>query len=236
MSELLELAEDFDAWRAAYDDLTFDDQKLIYDRIRELHPNQRSASLKRAYPFFDRYQPQSVMELGGWDGFLAACVLGQHPEIRSWVNYDLTPVLQSCVDMRYAMIVLKRPWWTKKRTADAFVATHTIEHIRANELGKVIDKLNVSFCLIEAPLEEEPKSWYGYAGTHILEVGWNGVDEMFSVAGFGRREVEPRAVLRPMSTKQYPKLRGELSPSRCRKERSASSQPNSPATRCSRCT
>jgi hypothetical protein len=184
MSELLALAEDFDQWRARYDDLSFDEQKQIYERIRELYPNQRHATLERAYPFFDRYKPETVVELGGWDGWLATCALGQHPEIKRWWNYDLVEVPQTCIDKRYALKVLERPFWAHYRAADAFVATHTIEHVKAVELEKIVDSLTVECCLIEAPIERRPRTWEGYCGTHVLEVGWDAVDEMFEKQGF----------------------------------------------------
>ena len=184
MSHLAELAEDFDKWRDVYDDLTFEDQKVVYERIRELHPNQRHFTLAKAYPFFDRYPIGNVLELGGWDGWLAACVLGQHEEIERWVNYDLVEVPSTCVDHRYLMRVLEKPFWKTRRIYDAFVATHTIEHMKARELEKVVASVQAQWCLIEAPIEDKPTSWDHYQGTHVLEIGWDGVDEIFSANGY----------------------------------------------------
>ena len=180
----LELAQDHDAWRHQYDTLSFTDHKAIYQEIRQLYPNQRSFTVRQAYQFFDKSRPATVVELGGWDGFLAACVLGQHPEIEGWINWDLIDVPQSCIDPRYTPLVLEEPFWNQRHHADAFVATHTIEHIKAFELIALIGVLDVNVCLIEAPIDDGPTDWTGHPSTHVLEVGWGVVDEVFATAGY----------------------------------------------------
>ena len=180
-----DLARDHDRWRQEYDTLTFEDQKQVYEWIRYLYPNQRSFTAQAAYRFFNRYEPRTVSELGGWDGFLAACVLGQHPEITGWTNYELVEVPQSCVDARYRLRVLSRQLWDNIAiVADAFVATHTIEHLRAHEVDKLVSKLRVAACLIEAPLADGPTDWTGHPSSHILEVGWDEVDLIFERHGY----------------------------------------------------
>lgn len=174
---------DFDAWRAGYDHMTFEQQKSCYEEMAELYPCQRSFDLYQAAMFFQRYRPKTVVELGGWDGALASSCCSKR--MISWRNYDIVAVPQVCLQPAYELVVLNRPLWEFDAvTADAFVATHTIEHLRARELEELVPKLKVKACLIEAPLREVPTDWTGYFGSHILEVGWDGVDALFVAQGF----------------------------------------------------
>jgi len=116
-------------------------------------------------------------------------VIGRHSEILSWRNYELIRVQQSCIDKCYELCIVSKPLWEyASLRADSFVATHAIEHIREHELEKLVSKLVVKSCLIEAPLGDEPKSWNDYQGTHILEVGWKGVDAIFAARGYKAEE------------------------------------------------
>lgn len=179
------LARDFDEWRAAYDTLTFQDQRKVYAEVAKLYPLQRAADVAQARQFFGCYQPQFVVELGGWDGWLASRILSQDETIRAWSNYDLISVPQVPADVRYYQRTLPRPFWETDALggADAFVAAHVIEHIRFRELVMLVEKLtlnSVSYCLVEAPIQRKPTDWTGYHGTHILEVGWDTVDPLFA--------------------------------------------------------
>jgi hypothetical protein len=170
----------FDRWREEYDSLSFEDQQEAYEHVARMFPNQRSFDVVEARKFIARYQPKTVVELGGWDDALANS-LGA---FRSWTNYDLVEVPQACAAFWYELVVLQRPFWEDDYEADAFVATHTIEHLRARELESLVQRLRVKACLIEAPLRSGPTDWKGYRGTHILEVGWEGVDAIFANSGF----------------------------------------------------
>lgn len=176
----------WDGWRQSYDRLTFQDQKDFYRDCAVLYPCQQHFDLEAAREFFDRYRPRTVLELGGWDGALASQILADHDEILCWRNHDLVAVPQIPTDPRYELNELFEPLWEGRGYlyADAFVATHTIEHVKARELGRLVAKLHVKACLIEAPLDDSPLDWRGYDGTHVLELGWEGVDALFGTYGY----------------------------------------------------
>ena len=176
---------DWDGWREGYDQMPWAEQQAYYAEVAERYPRQEHYSREVADNFFGRYRPRSVVELGGWDGSLARYVLEQPHAPEQWCNYDLVRVPQVCTAPGYQLHVLGRPLWEAGAVvADAFVATHVIEHIRAHELGRLVGCLRVRACLVEAPLRPEPQPWAGYCGTHILEVGWQGVDALFAGAGY----------------------------------------------------
>ena len=179
-----EAVREFDLWREHYDSLTFQDQQAFYRRLAVLYPCQQSFSLYQAGLFFQRYRPRSVVELGGWDGALANHILAGDSRIEWWHNYDLVEVPQACVDDRYMLHVLSEPFQAATRSGDAFVATHTIEHLKEHEIREVVARLKFRVCLIEAPLNDRPTDWTGYFGSHILDVGWARIDQVFSEHGY----------------------------------------------------
>lgn len=174
---------DWDGWRENYDAMTFADQREFYKTVAAHFPDQSHHNAEVAHTFFDEIGPCTVAELGGWDGALAGEMLARHP-IELWTNYDLVVVPQVCASPRYRLQALTRPLWDAPVEADAFVAMHVIEHVKAIELARLVAQLRVRECLIESPLEDGPTDWSGYSGTHVLELGWDGVDGLFERAGF----------------------------------------------------
>jgi hypothetical protein len=138
-----------------------------------------------AHEAFNRMHAKTVVELGGWNGRLAASMLAR-PDVRFWTNYDLVKVPQACALPGYRLIVLDDYLWNRKTPvrADAFVACHTIEHLKAHELDKLIGCLDVKWVYLEAPLEDGPRDWTDYSGSHILEIGWDGVGEIMDAHGY----------------------------------------------------
>ena len=206
-----DLARDFDQWRRFYDDLTFEDQKAVYREVAELYPRQRAFNTAEAIVFMETHAPVHVMELGGWDGKLASILLDLYDWVESWTNYDLVTVPWACHDARYHQEELLRPFWeTPHPVADAFVATHVIEHMRYHELGALVRAIEkIPAVLIEAPIQRKPTIWHGYHGTHILEVGWNAVDQLFRRHGYNiEHEWHTREVVRPMNPHRPMKMGG----------------------------
>lgn len=180
----------WDAWRARYDEMSFADQCAFYDEVWQHWPYQ-------AY-----YNPEpakralagvvSVVEIGGWQGHLAADVLGSRPDFERWTNYDIclgaldNPATD---DPRYeAELLTDHPWEVGLDPADALVATHFIEHIKARELELLVERVFVDYRLIylEAPIAEDAVnySWGGQDCSHILEWGWVQVGELLGRYGF----------------------------------------------------
>ena len=178
---------DFDQWRHDYDTLSLTDQKRFYERCAAVYPDQRSFNLKQARRFFDRYQPRTVIELGGWDGALAHTILAEDDLVVSWRNYDLVRVPQVCESPAYELTVLGRWLWDyESLKADAFVCSHTLEHIRFEQWHKLMEKVDARAVYLEAPLALEGQAWDGYMGSHIFEKGWNAVDSWMVWFGYER--------------------------------------------------
>ena len=178
---------DWDLWRSRYDDLTFEEQARFADLCYRFYPVQASYDWGAARRFFSWCAPQSVVEIGGWTGTLAQQTLVQHSEIRLWVNYDFCrSALENSepTDPRYQTVLLTAPAWEREYRADAFVATHVFEHMKAAEIDKLIPRISSRLCYIEAPLNAGGQSWAGYDGTHILEIGWDGLTELMVAHGW----------------------------------------------------
>jgi len=177
---------DWDGWRAGYDEMTFGEMRDFYREVAALYPLQESANVCMAQEAFNLidFPYKHVVELGGWNGRLAATML-QRNDVMFWENYDIVKVPQACANVSYRLRVLDDYLWNKPPVhADVFVACHTIEHIKARELNALIGNLRTRWVYLEAPLEYGPRDWTGYAGSHILEVGWEGVSAIMLYHGY----------------------------------------------------
>lgn len=177
---------DWDAWRSAYDMLTFADQQELYELVSWLHPKQESFDKVAAHRAFDAIGgvDLEVVELGGWNGQLADNMLARG-DVKLWMNYDIADVPQACDDPRYRLEVLTDYFWNGPPvTGDVFIACHTIEHLKARELKQLFALLETRWVYLEAPLHDGPRDWTGYEGSHILEIGWNGVLDLLEEFGY----------------------------------------------------
>lgn len=182
---------DFNRWREAYDAMSYADHVAFYDTVWERYPSQQHFDADSASRFFDLYSPRRVVEVGGWQGELADRMLASNPCIQDWTNYEICRgAVDHSVpkDVRYAAVALddwvwNRPWLFEG--VDTLVASHVIEHMRARDLEALVGCLDdVQHAFIASPLSGYPASWEGYNGSHILEIGWDGVDEIMSRRGF----------------------------------------------------
>lgn len=187
----------FDQWRAEYDTLTYQEQVKFYNQVEKDHPVQNSFrnNLPAWLSFFayvaGRLGKPRVMELGGWHGELASIILSSYPVIDSWTNYEISQEAVNktvCGDSRYQAIVPNDYAWNiKLPDCDVFVASHTLEHIRARKLERLLDNLpaTINYLAIEIPLPESgPVDWGGYHGSHILELNWAEVEALLILRGF----------------------------------------------------
>lgn len=175
--------------------MTFADQVAFYRDVAKVYPVQESSNVGMASAVFDFINGEDleVIELGGWNGRLASQLVTR-PDIRSWVNYDLVVVPQACENPRYNLSVLTDWIWnTEIPRADVFVACHTIEHLSAEHFYELAKSLREPWVYFEAPLDEEPTDWNGYAGSHRLDLGWAGVRNLMEMCGY-----EPAAGLTPV--------------------------------------
>ena len=193
---------DWDLWRRFYDCLDWSDQVAFYAQVAALHPDQSTATQGFAHLFFEALEQDgatpSVIEIGGWDGSLAASVLASNAGIRSWLNFEVAerPVSHpACDDPRYeARIPTDYVWRLPAETFaghDTLVASHVVEHFKLRDVTGLIERMEtLRWCYVEAPLREHDRarSWFGYPGSHVLEVGWAQLEKVFANYGFIVRE------------------------------------------------
>lgn len=180
----------FDEWRARYDTLTFQEHQQANSEWAVMFPDQRSFSSSHVRRFLEERQPEHVLELGGWDGNLAALMLYEFPWIRSWVNHDITPnVPQVCTDPRYERVILDDWPWNRHAHGDALICSHVLEHMKAAEVFALLTRWQVDSVYVDAPVNGG--HWNGYAGSHILEVTELGLRMLLADAGFEESWWEP---------------------------------------------
>ena len=177
---------DWDDWRVAHPSMTFHDQQEFYSRVLDLYPRQQSFNPKICHEAFDYIAGEdlAVLELGGWDGGLASQML-HRSDVARWTNIDLIEVPQVCRSERYEFQVLTDYLWNLPQVeADVFVACHTIEHLSTAELAELVGWLRSPFVYLDAPLKMYPLDWTGFPGSHILDIGWEGVNELLEASGY----------------------------------------------------
>jgi hypothetical protein len=175
----------WDEWRTR--EWTFDAQQEFYGKIWELYRDQHCFNLPAFKRALDLVQgiKLKVVELGGWDGELAA--LGLSERIENWVNYEIcVPATNELLtyDGRYASVALDDWFWNSRYDCDLFVASHVLEHLSLSDVRKTLDCVKFWYAYVEAPLGAMPTDWTGYEGSHLLEVGWNGLDDEFYQRGY----------------------------------------------------
>jgi hypothetical protein len=175
---------DFNTWRARYDTMTFAEHQAFNQQVADRYPEQQSWDAAACEAFLRTHRPRLVAEVGGWDGALAARMLERLDDIDRWVNYDITDVPQVCVDRRYVRCLLERWPWQHTITADALVLSHVAEHMRATQLAALLKRWRVHHVYLDVPVEAAPPNWHGYSGTHILEVGRDGLQALAEQAGY----------------------------------------------------
>lgn len=186
---------DWDAWRAEHANMTFADQQKFYGSVAVAHPHQQCFDLWHARSTFAHisgligflppdWPGLDVLELGGWDGAFAEALLDRE-DIESWTNYDIVSVPQVCKRENYQLQVLDDYLWNRSEVrGDVFVSCHTIEHLTGAELEQLFDVLRVGYIYLQSPITHTGRTWNGYPGSHILELGWNGIDELLLARGY----------------------------------------------------
>lgn len=184
--------DDWDAWRSRYDLMSFSDQQEFYDRVAREHPTQQHFSIDAFGDCLDQARPDVVVELGGWKGELAAATLNKSP-ITRWTNYEISRVAVQetvCKDPRYVAVALPHYLWEYPVAieADLFVASHVLEHLKVSHVLLLMSKVKAAHVYVEAPLPRSGvPAWKGYFGSHVLEVGWDGLGDLMGQCGYRKR-------------------------------------------------
>jgi hypothetical protein len=176
-----------DAWRERYrnGDLTLADHRRLYERVAADYPNQNYYAAVPVHDFLAWSDAHSVIELGGWDGALAQEVLPCHPDVRRWDNYEIVQVPQACDLPAYRFHVPDVfVWELQELKADAFVASHVLEHLTASDLRRLIDTLDAEYAYVDVPLSETANDWKGTTTTHALELSIGEFDRAWKRNGW----------------------------------------------------
>jgi hypothetical protein len=183
MSATLDWLVDWDQWRADYDTLDFAGQQSFYAAAGLAHPVQRHYNAEAATAFLELSGARAVVEVGGWDGALAADTITDRVE--SWTNLEIcSTVTPVCDDPRYEHVLLRDFPWNYVLDGDALILSHVAEHIRLRELAALARVFTGGWVYIDCPVTEGPQDWTGYEGSHVIEEGWDGIEK--ALAGFER--------------------------------------------------
>jgi hypothetical protein len=181
---------DFDAWRRDYDRLSYAEHVEFYRHVAEVYPEQQHYNEPAVREFLVGVSGK-VLEIGGWKGELAAAVLPDHPNITAWLNIEIAPqaITQNvCTDPRYSVEVLDSFIWDSPMDLTPYrtlVASHVIEHMKRADVVKLLSRTrHVEHLYVDAPLPPKPSAWDKGESSHIIEVGWIGLANLFTSYGF----------------------------------------------------
>jgi hypothetical protein len=190
---------DCDGWRRGYDTMTVADQKAAYSEIWRVAREQSHFNADRLAEVIAERKPRTVVELGGWDGECAGLMLDRFPFVERWVNVEICPEAAAHFHHHRYTAVCEDIWpWEREWHADLFVTSHTIEHLKALDLSRLIAKVHAPSMYLDSPLTDQPQNWWGSSTTHILELGWPQVDEICARYGYqltarDRHDLEARS-------------------------------------------
>jgi hypothetical protein len=187
---------DWDEWRRNYDSMTYEQQQSFYSSVWQNHPIQQHYNADAAKAFFDLIdlieEDLTIVEIGGWRGELAEAVL---PDVRGfWLNIE---ICREAAEQRIPTSPRYKaysppdwPWddptsiFTLQR-ADVLVASHVIEHLSVPHLELLLDTSRARWMFLASPLPAiGPVDWTGYNGSHILPLGWDGVEALAGTHGW----------------------------------------------------
>lgn len=178
----------WDEWRERYPDATFAEQRAFHSEIYAAYPKQHHFSTEYAAQAIAEISPTTVVELGGWDGELAKLMLADNTGIDSWTNVEICQEAavagERGADARYSAWLVHDWYWSRTWTCDLFVASHVIEHLSAQDLERVIAATKAKALFFDAPLDDYGHGWHGFTGTHILPLGWMGVNALCLQYGY----------------------------------------------------
>jgi hypothetical protein len=181
-------AIDWDAWRTAYPTMTYADHQAFYSTVYAQYPDQHHYDVDHVQRTIDQIAPDTVVELGGWDGKLAAAMLDHDPDIKRWTNIEICAEAARAGNGRhpkyYAVELAGWYWDHGPWHTDLFIASHTIEHLSAYHLERTIAATQAQAIFFDAPLTEDLTDWQGFNGSHILNIGWNHIDPVLNSYGY----------------------------------------------------
>lgn len=177
---------DFDEWRRRYNRMSWAEQQAFYSRLWQDHPDQNNYDRGAVQMALWGMKPGTkVLELGGWQGHLAADLLAEPwaANISEWTNVEVcreAVAASVCTDPRYRAISPPNfPWhWPGLPYPDVLVASHVFEHLRLSDIEALLQRAKPSRLVVTMPLPINPPRWEGEYAPHILEFGWQAFDRI----------------------------------------------------------
>lgn len=180
----------FDEWRATYARLTDREQLDYLDDVSARYPDQARVN-HESVALFLAGKSGRVVEIGGHVGLLARAMLARTPGILRWLNLEASRWARAhdvCADSKYRTVDPGGFYWWRNAPrfpGNLLVASHVLEHFPSADVDRMLYCFpQVMDAYVECPLGREPTDWAGYEGTHILGVGWDGLEQIFVSHGF----------------------------------------------------
>jgi Fe-S-cluster containining protein len=215
---------DWDLWRESYDDLTFQDQRRIYDELLPIFPQQEGYDASFFLRAFERivsagvdYMPQmKVAELGPFRGELAAIVL-QKFKVRKWAGYEISRwaverTRPEAVKLGYHGIAMERQFWDDDLPCfDIFVSSDTIEHFSDEHAREILEVAceKADFLIMQIDCKPREATWKSYEGTHKIEMTTEDIISYLEEKGFVlvERSGIRMFLVSKAAAERYPKLK-----------------------------
>ena len=186
---------DWDGWRAKRATMTDDEQRAFHIAVANASPVQKDFNEHAFAEFFSNLPPNvKVLEIGGWDGELASVAHWKFPpttKIDRWYNCEFSPV-EPCPSarsmLRYRHVCPEKyRWWDDPgmwyvwEGSSVLVASHVFEHLLGAEIETILKLAkDVKDLYVDFPCTEYRQSWYGYGGTHCVDIGWRDLHKMIT--------------------------------------------------------
>lgn len=175
-------------WRANYATTSFTDQLRFYSQLAKDYPHQRWGSIDPIIEAFRAVSPRRVVEVGGWKGELATDAANAGLSFDSWTNYEISDVAVDPSAPSWYQHERLTDWvWNYEGLSkpDMLLFVHSAEHMLLAEVVKTVEAFGKpEVVLIQSPLDNEPINWNNFNGTHIIEVGWDGILEALDELGY----------------------------------------------------
>lgn len=190
----------FNLWRERFQSMTDAEHKEFADLTEKHFPSQQHFTRSNFEILFRGRSTSKVMEIGGWKGELAHYCLN-YLDVFSWVNFEfcraaVNKTLVPLYSLSYKSYCPEKLNWfldhLREDGFDACVASHTIEHLSNEHFIQLVDHIaGIPLVMFEAPLHTAGNNWHNDFSTHILTIGWNGVNAAMERKGYRSTEINP---------------------------------------------
>lgn len=167
-------ANNMELFRNCYSSLSFAEVVKIYEGITPHFGEQRHFNFKQVKRAANEVGLSGVVvELGSHDGDLARNMLHHFPGITEWIGYDVCEAGTFLNHSRFKQEILT-DWFHKSVPldgVDAFVSTHTLEHMDRNAVYSTLGLLaeyEIEKVVLEIPFRKRG-DWKGSGSAHVLK-------------------------------------------------------------------